>query len=66
MAQQQQQKSKRHKAKDQRPARSRYWNEVKLGNGLRRRKIRNLVECCGLTPQAAAKRWLETRQRIKK
>jgi hypothetical protein len=48
---------KKSKQPDKRPARARYWATRRLET----RKVRNLVKCCGMTLEAAKKKWAATR-----
>lgn len=50
------------KSKDTRPARDRYWAENRLG----KRKVANLVRCCGMSEKEAEEHWRRSRiKRIK-
>jgi hypothetical protein len=46
-------RTKKSKRPDKRPARDRYWNYQRL----RHNKIRNLMRFCGLSKEAAERRW---------
>jgi hypothetical protein len=51
--------NKRSKRRDERPARTRYWQKHQL----RTHKVHNLMRCCGMTQEDATKLWTDTRKR---